>query len=83
LPRSDWDDALAQLAAIAEPAGGVALLVGGFEELEDAILKLGTEFTHQYEMGYVRGQNRGRHEIRIDVRRDGVTARYRRAHLVD
>jgi Ca-activated chloride channel family protein len=77
--------ALEQISEITDPTGGFARQVAGFQQLEDAILKLGREFTQQqYELGYVRRRvDAGYHEIDVRVRRPDVTVRHRRGLLVN
>ena len=78
------EETVAQLAQITDPTGGFATKVAGLQQLEDAILKVGKEFTQQYELGYARRQVDARyHDIVVDVRRAGVTARHRRGYLAN
>ena len=78
------EETVAQLSEITDPTGGLTRQVAGFQQLEDAILKLGKEFTHDYEIGYARRQADGAyHRIVVDVRRPGVTIRHRRGYLAD
>ncbi len=67
------------LAQVTDVTGGRTKHVRGFQELENAVVDFGKEFSTQYEISFERtgGKDGKFHPIRVGVRRQNVTVRHR------
>ena len=77
--------ASAELSQVTSVTGGRTIFVQGFQELENAVKTFGKDFTAQYEIGFQRGSETDNkyHEIKVGVRRTGVSIRHKLGYVAD